>query len=52
MPIWSDIISHFEVSDIHAKFETVIFRLIDLVIFAWLFNVVIFKFNVKLSKWT
>jgi len=41
-----------EVQDIHSKFEIVIFRLIDLVIFVWLFNLVIFKFSVKLSKMT
>jgi len=36
----------------HSKFEIVIFRLIDLVIFVWLFNLVILKFSVKLSKLT
>ena len=36
----------------HSKFEIVIFRLIDLVIFVWLFDIAIFKFSVKLSKLT
>jgi len=36
----------------NSKFEIVIFRLIDLVIFVWLINLVIFKFSVKLSKLT
>ena len=36
----------------HSKFEIVIFRLIDLVIFVSLFNSFILKFSVKLSKLT
>jgi len=36
----------------HSKFEIVIFRLIDLVIFVSLFNLFILKFSVKLSKLT
>jgi len=37
---------------LHFKFEIVVFRLINLVISVWLFNVAIFKFSVKLSKLT
>jgi len=37
---------------LHSKFKIFIFRLIHLVIFVSLFNLVIFKFSVKLSKLT
>jgi len=37
---------------IDPKLKKVISWLIDLVIFVWLFNLVIFKFSVKLSKLT
>jgi len=45
-------VSYITSQYIHSKFEKFIFWLIDLVIFVWLFNLVIFKFSVKLSKLT
>ena len=38
--------------NLHSKFEIIIFRLIDLVIFVQSFNLAILKFSVKLSKFT
>ena len=37
---------------LYSRFEIIIFWLIDVVIFVWLYNFVVFKFSAKLSKLT